>query len=117
MQTLDFSTKKTTHIVSVRNKIPGISEAKGFSISCEQMTKDSLFEILSEFIRTELPKKLHQEFIIMRAPTRRMTHSIVLISKIENGTSKCISVDYPQHSSVEIARELQKFLCGGVSTF
>lgn len=114
---MNFSTKKTTHVVCVRNKIVGICESKGFSISCTEYSMDQLFDHIKTFVDAELPKKLHQEFVIMRPPTRRKTHSIVVLSKLDQWTSKSISVDYPQHSSIEIARELQKYLCGGEATF
>lgn len=107
----DYSIPQATHIISVRSR--WLKDAKGFSLSCPNKSYHELFQEVQEFVEGELSTILHNEVIFSSANADKVSHRIVIISKIENGKSRSLSVVYPMYSSEEIARELQKHLWGG----
>lgn len=123
----DFSIPQTTHCISVRSMSGRTRDAKSFSISSPKNDIDSMHRLIEKFVKDHLPKKLPNDIVFMGLDQRKFTHTIVITirgqfkapsvegEKLQYSKSKAISIKYPAYSSAEIAKEIQKHLCGGKS--
>lgn len=105
-----FRVPKATHMISVRTTSQSASDSKSFSISCPLST-EKLYGIIYKFSEKQLPKIFEQKIIFTDVPNRR-THMILIFPKNESEKGRTVGITYPTYSAAEIARELQKHLCG-----
>lgn len=110
----NFYLPTRTHTISIRSMV-GEKETKNFSIVTDKTTKE-IGILISEFINEYLPKHLKEEIFFYDNKQNRQTHIIVILP-MKKESSISYPLTSPSFSSTDIARELQKYLCGGKHDF
>jgi len=110
----DFGKTRTTHKISVRPTAHGehVDDCnKEFPISAAGRSVEDIHGILLAFVEGGL-KEMFEERIVLESGLReKPTHRIGVLQP--RAGSKWMSVSFPSYSTVEVANEIHRHLCGG----
>ena len=112
---MNYSIPLPTHNIIVRTLSVDKNDSKTFSICCTDLNSDQLRSLLQAFVVEDLLKR--QIVTFADQPASKNSHNIMVWPKNRNEPVKCFGVRLHAHSSLEISRELHKFLCDGQCPF
>lgn len=105
-----------THKIVVR-ETDGLRSSKSFSFNSQGLTARQIYEELMLFNKKVLVNKFKADLILTNNIGKNATHSILIEpykDEIkENDKMITLYVRYPHYSCLDIARELEGFLCWG----
>lgn len=105
-----------THKIVVR-ETDGLRSSKSFSFNSQGLTARQIYDELVVFNKKILVDKFRADLILTNNIGKNATHSILIEpykDEIkENDKMITLYVRYPHYSCLDIARELESFLCWG----
>lgn len=99
-----------THKIIILNKISKENDSKSFSISCNSIPLDELYDDIKKYIFRCLVTELKEAIVINCLED---TTHIVTILDVKTKNSKSFSISAVHLSSLMIAKHLQNYLCHG----
>lgn len=112
---MDYYVSKPSHRIIVTCRY--INQAsKTFSIDLKGDNMKLVFQQLYDFVKNDLDDILVHKINFTNQYRKKKSHTIILQDVIRN-KSHAVSINKPEYSSEEIAKEISKFLCNGRCCF